>query len=119
MGNGFYHNVRLCCAHKEIPRVQFNGSCLVLVWKLRNKRRECSGGNSDNAVSIFATDVDPAAKEGSLAAMSRSYVIAAKQLFDYKIPLLPTGSYNAELVKPLSPEMQAKIQGYGTPSYKF
>ncbi len=74
--------------------------------------------NSDNAVSIFATDVDPAVKEGSLAAMSRSYVVAAKQLFDYKIPLLPTGSYNAELVKPLSPEMQAKIQGYGTPITK-
>jgi len=28
---------------------------------------------------------------------------------------LPTGSYNAELVVALSPEMQKKIRRYGTP----
>jgi hypothetical protein len=28
------------------------------------------------------------------------------------LPLRPTGSYNAELVKPLSPAMQAKLQTY-------
>jgi hypothetical protein len=28
--------------------------------------------------------------------------------------LLPTGSYNAELVKQLSLEMQAKMKNYGT-----
>jgi len=72
--------------------------------------------NSDNTISIFATDIDPAVKEGSFAAKSRSYAIAAHQIFKIQIPLLPTGSvsYNAELVKQLTPEMQAKIQNYGT-----
>lgn len=66
--------------------------------------------NSDNTISIFATDVDPAVKEGSFAAISRSYAIAAHQIF--KLPYPET--YNAELVKQLTPEMQAKIQNYGT-----
>jgi hypothetical protein len=71
--------------------------------------------NSDNTVSIFATNVDPAVKDGSPAAISRSYGIAAQQLFKNPLPYLPTGSYNGEMVKQLSPEMQAKIQNYGTP----
>ena len=71
--------------------------------------------NSDNTVSIFTTDVDPAVKDGSPAAISRSYAVAAQQLFKNKIDLLPTGSYNAELVKQLSPEMQAKMKNVGTP----
>ena len=65
--------------------------------------------NSDNTVSIFTSDVDPAVKGGSLAAISRSYGIAAQELFNNSIGLLPTGSYNAELVKQLTPEMQAKL----------
>ena len=65
--------------------------------------------NSDNTVSIFTSDVDPAVKDGSLAAISRSYGIAAQELFNNSISLLPTGSYNAELVKQLTPEMQAKL----------
>jgi metallophosphoesterase (TIGR03768 family) len=66
--------------------------------------------NNDNTVSIVTTDVDPAVKDGSLAAISRSYAIAAQEIFN-----LPTQnlSYNAELIKQLSPEMQAKIQNYG------
>jgi metallophosphoesterase (TIGR03768 family) len=77
--------------------------------------------NSDNTISIFTTDVDPAVKDGSLAAISRSYGIAAQQLYSKTLssspspPGLCTGSYNAELVIQLSPEMQAKIQNYGTP----
>jgi metallophosphoesterase (TIGR03768 family) len=66
--------------------------------------------NSDNTVSIFTTDVDPAVKDGSLAAISRSYAVAAQQLFKNKMGLLPTGSYNAELVKQLTPEMQDKFR---------
>jgi len=71
--------------------------------------------NSDNTISIFATDVDPSVKNGSFAAKSRSYAIAANQIFK-----LPTDnlSYNAELVKQLSPAMQEKIQKYGTPIRK-
>ena len=68
--------------------------------------------NSDNTISIIKTDVDPSVIAGSPAAISRSYAIAAQQLFDHPIPHLPTGVYNAELVKQLSPEMQIKIQNY-------
>jgi metallophosphoesterase (TIGR03768 family) len=82
--------------------------------------------NSDNTISIFTTDVDPAIKDGSLAAISRSYGIAAQQLYSKTLSSSPappelspgshnTGSYNAELVIQLSPEMQAKIRNYGTP----
>ncbi|WP_373486371.1 TIGR03768 family metallophosphoesterase [Acetobacterium malicum] len=62
--------------------------------------------NSDNTVSILATNVDPAVKEGSFADISRSYALAAQQIFD-----LPTEnrSYNAELVVQLTPEMQKKL----------
>ncbi|MFZ3149487.1 MAG: TIGR03768 family metallophosphoesterase [Methanothrix sp.] len=65
--------------------------------------------NSDKTVSIFTTDVDPAVKDGSLAAISRTYAVAAQQIFENEIGLQPTGSYNAELVKQLSPEMQSKL----------
>jgi len=77
--------------------------------------------NGDATVSIFATDVDPAVAEGSPAAISRTYGVGALKLFKMDeavtmesitfppLPLLPTGSYNAELVVQLSPEMQAKL----------
>ncbi len=71
--------------------------------------------NSDNTISMFATDVDPAVKEGSLAATSRSYAIAADQIYNSASPQTSSGSYNAELVKQLTPEMQAKISNSGTP----
>jgi len=71
--------------------------------------------NSDKTISIFVTDVDPAVRDGSLAALSRSYAVAAQQLFQNALPFLPTGSYNAELVKQLGSDMQATIQNYGTP----
>ena len=71
--------------------------------------------NSDNTVSIFATDVDPAVREGSIAAKSRSYAIATQQIFNTTIVPQPSGVYNAELVKQLTPEMQAKMQNNGTP----
>jgi metallophosphoesterase (TIGR03768 family) len=67
--------------------------------------------NSDNTVSIFTTDIDPAVKDGSFAAISRSYAIAAQQIFNNPLAVAPTGSYNAELVKQLTPEMQAKLRG--------
>jgi metallophosphoesterase (TIGR03768 family) len=73
--------------------------------------------NSDNTISIFTTNVDPDVKDGSFAAISRSYAIASNQIYGLSEAPLPTGfvSYNAELVKQLSPAMQAKIQNYGTP----
>ena len=85
--------------------------------------------NSDCTLSIVTTDVDPAVNDGTPAATSRKYAIAAKQIVganatnynptaDPTIKPMPTGSYNAELVKKLSPEMQAKMQNYGTPIRK-
>ena len=74
--------------------------------------------NSDNTLSTFITNVDPAVKEGSPAWKSRSYAVASQQLFDHAIHLPPSGTYNAELVKQLSPAMQAVIQGIGTPILK-
>jgi metallophosphoesterase (TIGR03768 family) len=74
--------------------------------------------NSDNTVSVWATDVDPVVKEGSPAATSRTYAVAAQQIFDNQLPFLPTGVYNAELVVQLSPEMQAKLSKAGTPVQK-
>jgi metallophosphoesterase (TIGR03768 family) len=69
--------------------------------------------NSDNTVSIIITDVDPAVREGSPAATSRSYAVATQELDNNPIGLLPAGSYNAELIKQLSPAMQNKIQRCG------
>jgi metallophosphoesterase (TIGR03768 family) len=77
--------------------------------------------NSDYTISIVTTDVDPAVKDGTPAATSRKYAVAAQQLvnaniYDFNptndptIKPMPNGSYNAELVKSLSPAMKAKIQ---------
>ena len=65
--------------------------------------------NSDDTVSILTTDVDPVGEDGSPAATSRTYGVAAQQIFDNQVGLLPTVSYNAELVVQLSPEMQAGL----------
>ncbi len=82
--------------------------------------------NSDNTISIVATNVDPAVKDGTPAARSRSYAVATQQIInnniftnnptkDPSVKPMPTGSYNAELVKKLSPEMTMKMQkAYGT-----
>jgi metallophosphoesterase (TIGR03768 family) len=79
--------------------------------------------NSDYTISIVTTDVDPAVKDGTPAATSRKYAIAATQIVgtwdlttknnptnDPTIKPMPTGFYNAELVKQLSPAMKAKTQ---------
>jgi hypothetical protein len=73
--------------------------------------------NSDNTISIFATNVDPAVRAGSPAATSRSLTVAAYQIFNgaSSLPYQPAGAYNVELIKQLSPEMQAIVQNYGTP----
>jgi len=71
--------------------------------------------NSDNTISVFATNVDPSVADGTPATLSRSYAVATLQTFNSTALPAPSGSYNAELVKPLSPEMQEKIREYGTP----
>jgi len=55
--------------------------------------------------------VDPAVGEQSLAELSRSYAIAAAQLFGARHDV----SRNAELVTHLTPQMQTVIQNYGSP----
>jgi hypothetical protein len=75
--------------------------------------------NTNNTISIIITNVDPAVRDGSPAAMSRFYAIAASQIYNSPTSLsTPTGTYNAELIIQLSPEMQTKIQNYGTPIQK-
>jgi metallophosphoesterase (TIGR03768 family) len=71
--------------------------------------------NSDNTISIFATDVSPAVKRGSPAEKSRRYAIGLQQIANEGIHQSP---YNAELVKQLTPEMQVKIARYGKPLSK-
>ena len=63
----------------------------------------------DDTLSILATDVDPLVDDGSPAAMSRTYAVAAQQIVDNPLGLLPTCSYNAELVVPLSAAMQQSL----------
>ncbi len=75
--------------------------------------------NTDNTISIFVTNVDPAVREGSPAAKSRAYGIGVKEIFGaypYFSPGDPTSeAYNAELVKVLTPQMQTIIATCGTP----
>ena len=79
--------------------------------------------NSDSTLSIVTTDVNPAVKDGTPAATSRVYAIAEEQIIGAKahdanptndptIKPMPTGSYNAELFKQLTPEMQKKLQNW-------
>ncbi len=73
--------------------------------------------NGDDTISIFAANVDPAVREGSPAAASRSFAVAAAQIYgsnkltQSQPPLRPTGSYNAELLAQLTPDMAAKLRG--------
>jgi metallophosphoesterase (TIGR03768 family) len=71
--------------------------------------------NSDKTVSILTTNVDPVMEDGTLPALSRYYAVAAQQIFNVLKPYAPSFSYNAELVKQLSTEMQGKIVKYGNP----
>lgn len=79
-------------------------------WRTFDIRR-----NSDNTISIIVTDVDPAVRAGSPAATSRGYAIAAARIFGPTITDATSHAYNAELVKQLTPEMQAIIAAYGSP----
>jgi metallophosphoesterase (TIGR03768 family) len=79
-------------------------------WRIFDIRR-----NSDNTISIITTDVDPAVGEGSPAAKSRGYAIGAGRIFGPIITDTTSHAYNAELVKQLTPTMQAKIANYGSP----
>ncbi len=76
--------------------------------------------NKDYTISIVATSVDPAVKEGTPAAKSRSYAVAAEQIArtdlnpnpmkDPSWRAMPVGSYNAVLVKKLGSPMVNKLK---------
>jgi metallophosphoesterase (TIGR03768 family) len=72
--------------------------------------------NTDNSISIVTTDVDPMVRHGSVAEKSLGYAIGATRVFG-NTALTDTSShaYNAELIKQLTPAMQAKIASYNAP----
>jgi len=73
--------------------------------------------NKDNTISILATNVDPIIRNNPFAALSRFYAIASNQIFGMVDTSNPNGeaSYNVELVKQLTPEMQLKLRNYIRP----
>jgi metallophosphoesterase (TIGR03768 family) len=84
--------------------------------------------NTDNSISIVTTDIDPEVTPGSNADLSRGFSVGAARIFAAPCPppisngngtwnYTNAGSYttNAELIKFLTPPMQAKIANYGRP----
>jgi metallophosphoesterase (TIGR03768 family) len=79
--------------------------------------------NQDETLSMLVTDVDPAVTQdpndnSTPAIKSRGYAIGAARIFGAtptSIADVRSHAYNAELIKQLSPEMQAKLASYGTP----
>ena len=72
--------------------------------------------NRDNSLSILTTNVDPVVEAGTPAAASLGYAIGAYRIFgNGSLTDATSHAYNAELVKLLTPAMQAKIAGCGTP----
>jgi metallophosphoesterase (TIGR03768 family) len=72
--------------------------------------------NNDNNISILMTSVDPVIETNSPAWNSRTYGIAAERIFG-RMPFDDTSSrtYNVDLVKQLTPTMQAIIADIGEP----
>jgi hypothetical protein len=74
--------------------------------------------NTDNSISIRVTDIDPDAPTNSQADISRGFSVGASRIFGVpSTNLTDTASYteNGELVKLLTPPMQAKIASLGEP----
>ena len=73
--------------------------------------------NSDTTISIIATNVDADMQDNTPASTGRKYAIASGQIYNTAPTLLETGSvsYNAELVKLLTPTMRKKIINCGKP----
>ena len=74
--------------------------------------------NGDNTISIVITNVDTAVAAGTPAAKARGYAIGDTRVFGATpatIADTTSRAYNAELVKQLSPGMQAKLASSGSP----
>jgi metallophosphoesterase (TIGR03768 family) len=65
--------------------------------------------NEDDSVTIRAIDVDTVVEDGSPAATSRTYGVAAQQLFGNDPGYPPSCTYNADLVAPLSASMREAL----------
>ncbi|MDZ5725296.1 metallophosphoesterase [Acetobacterium sp. K1/6] len=65
--------------------------------------------NRDETISIVTKNINPTIKEGSFASISRSYAVAAQQIFNGRTELLPSGSYNGELRVKLTKNMAEAI----------
>jgi hypothetical protein len=76
--------------------------------------------NNDNTISIITTNVDVDMTNSPLAAIGRKYAIASNQIFNITPTPLETGSvsYNAELLKMLTPAMKEKIKNCVIPYTK-
>jgi len=102
------------------PAPPENGFWAVEVASLRDFPQEFRTfdirRNSDHTISILTTDVDPQVAEGTPAGDSRGYAVGAMRICGGTNTFADTTShaYNAELVKPLTPAMQAKLAHYGT-----
>lgn len=75
--------------------------------------------NSDTNLSVVTTDVDPETAADSPAGKAVSLGLGAMRVFN-SVELTNTYShaYNAELVKPLTPVMQAKLAGCGEAQWR-
>ncbi len=74
--------------------------------------------NTDNSISIRVTDIDPDVATNSQAGISRAFAIGASRIFSApSTNLTDTSSWteNGELVKLLTPPMQARIASLGEP----
>ncbi len=73
--------------------------------------------NSDNTISIVVTNVDPSVAGGTPAETGRASAIGSARVFNGSPTVIAdttSHAYNAELVKQLTPKMQAKIANLGT-----
>ena len=76
-------------------------------WEIRR--------NNDNSISILTTDVDPVVEMGTPAWNSLGYAVGAYRIFgNGALDDATSHTYNAELIKTLTPRMREKISHYGT-----
>ena len=72
--------------------------------------------NTDGTVSIVTTDVDSLVQTNTPAGKSRQYAIGAARIYNLTAATnSPSYTFNAELIKPLTPAMQAALRGCGKP----
>ena len=75
--------------------------------------------NDNNTVSIFVTNVDPAAQGTSPAMKSRGYAMGAAKISQGSLTDTTSHVYNAELIKPLAAPYTMTVIVSGTGTVKF